>query len=156
VDHLAPSSDRCDHLRPIFLIQLLYRVVARDDEGFMLQWYRRTLRLTLTCVTIHPDLEEVAQTRIVMVVEQDCLLGHVAVPPLVLILQIDICVVISRIARFAYTRLPPDPDTSAALCLDCNCCCNLISIQVLLKIEISLNPNQTLFDGLLRPHFNQR
>ena len=88
---------------------------------------------------VHPDLEVVTKTRIVMVIEQHSLLACVAIPPLVLGLDVDVVpVVAASLEALAHSWGPPYP---YALC----CCCRLRltsrkfeCVDVLLEVEVLL------------------
>lgn len=90
MDDFAAASDGFDHLFAVFLVEILDALVGGDYEGVMIKRNTGTFHFSVTRVMIHPDLEVVTKARVVMVVEEHCLLAGVAVPPLVLGLDVDV------------------------------------------------------------------
>ena len=84
MNDFATAGNGCHHFLAVLLIQVFDRLVRCHDEGVMVQWNAGAFHFPIAWVVIHPDLEVVTKTRIVMVIEQHSLLACVAIPPLVL------------------------------------------------------------------------
>lgn len=122
MDHLEPSSNSLDQDR--VLGPYLGRSIVRSNHELGVhQRDCASLDLTRTGIAISPDLDVVAKTRpvVVKVVQEDCLLTFVAVPPFVLRLEIETRVLFARNHALAYPRwtiIPHPPNIVMILCFD--------------------------------------
>jgi len=61
VDHLASSLDGVYHSDSLIFEELVYAVVRGNHEVVVLQGNRTSLKLSITRVSVHPNLEIVAE-----------------------------------------------------------------------------------------------
>jgi len=87
VGDCAPPCDGVDEFFTLMTEQLFDRVVARDDELGVPEGCLAPFVLSRAGVLVQPDLEEMAEAIGVHVIENDGLLASVAIPPLGLILD---------------------------------------------------------------------
>jgi len=114
--HGEAPLDGSAHLG-VLVEQLLDGVVARDDHVLRANLQGAALVLGDEGVAVAPDLEVVAELLAVKVVQDDGLLALVAVPPLILHLQIGGGVQGTGVPRLPRPRGPPEPLPGNTLCV---------------------------------------
>lgn len=152
MDHLESSLECLNHLITVFAVDVLNGVVARNYKVSVHKRDRSSFGLCGACVLISPDLKEVSQTTIVMVIKQDCLLPCVSVEPLVLRFEVDVVKVVSCVVALAYTGGTPNPGASSTLTVDSCGGGELVCIDVLLELQVFTNVDDSLGDSFLWTH----
>jgi len=104
---------------------------------------------------VHPNLEVMSQTGIVMVVEQDGLLAGISIEPLTLWLEVYIGELISSIPTLAYTWWSPNPGASNCGILVGLSDGDLESIDGLLRLLILGDIDNAFFYGFLCSHLQK-
>lgn len=145
--YLESSANSCGH--DWVLEQFLDRVVTSHDESLMSQWNSASFNLSIACVFVCPYLEVVCEAVSVEIVDDNCFLSLIAVPPFVLRFKISSWIVSSSFMALACAGWAVKPDTFSSSVIDLWSGVQFVSIHTLLQLDVLLDMNESFFDAFL-------
>ncbi len=155
VDNLAPPSYGSNHFRSVFFVELLNRVVTGHHEDLVLQRSCSSFAFSVTWISVHPNLEIVAETSRVVVVEKDSFLIRIPVEPFVLGLEVDVLVMLSGISGLAYSWWSPNPHPSDIFGDVGHGSGDSVGVDSLFEGKVSVDTDKSLSHGFFCADFQQ-